>query len=443
MASLQPQHRLLLEGVDPATQKALESDDEEFYGYISSSETSDDNLDEYTGSDASEEEGDEKEYDPNLFENTMQSRVKRVTSGKVSRTSEGSASGVLVPAHDPLYESIGRRLSENCCDLGCLSAFNSDEVYQFHLSLLEMTKEEKSMLLLGKLHVVSNAGDSTSHARKKGPKRARVTYNYAFDHREVCKKAFIFLHDISEKQFKNIAKHLKDNGPVPIVHGNTGKVPKTTYPYEVTCGVVQFVKNFAEIHGLPQPSARRGRADIPPIYLPASHNYKTVHDIYVKSVMEKDASQRVMQYRSFIDVWHKCIPEVQFMTPRTDVCAVCEKYREKIKTAISEEEKISCTSQFSDHLIQAQAERQSYLDSCLNSKLELSKHSVPNFAHYTFDFAQQLVLPHHSRQVGPMYFKVGRRVQLFGMCCDSNNTQVNYLVDESETIGQNGTVTWS
>ena len=119
------------------------------------------------------------------------------------------------------------------------------------------------MLLLGKLHVLSNAGDSTSHARKKGPKRARVTYNYAFDHREVCKKAFIFLHDISKKQFKNIAKHLKDNGPVPIVHGNTGKVPKTTYPYEVTCGVVQFVKSFAEIHGLPQPSARRGRADIP------------------------------------------------------------------------------------------------------------------------------------------------------------------------------------
>ena len=73
------------------------------------------------------------------------------------------------------------------------------------------------------------------------------------------------------------------------------------------------------------------------------------------------------------------------------------------------------------------------------SKSELSKHLVPNFAHYTFDFAEQLHLPHHSRQVGPMYFKVGRKVQLFGICCDSNNTQVNYLVDESETIGQNGT----
>ena len=126
------------------------------------------------------------------FESTVQSRVKNITTGKVSKTSEGSISGVLVPLNDPFYESIGHRLSENCCDFSCLSTFNTDEIYQFHLNLLEMTKEEKSMLLLGKLHVLSKAGDSTSHARKKGTKRARVTYKYAFDHREVCKQAFFF-----------------------------------------------------------------------------------------------------------------------------------------------------------------------------------------------------------------------------------------------------------
>ena len=383
MSSSQPERFLLLEGVDSATQKALESDDEEFYGQ-DLNETFDENFDESSCENSSEE--DEEEYDPNSFVSTIESRIKGVTSGKVSRTNEGSILGVLVPANDPLYESIGRRLSENCCDSSCLSAFDTDEIYQFHLNLLEMTKEEKSMLLLGKLHVLSNAGDSTSHARKKGPKRARVTYNYSFDHREVCKKAFIFLHDISEKQFKNITKHLKDNGPVPMIHKNTGKIPKSTYPYEVTHGAVQFIKNFAEIHGLPQPSARHGRADMPPIYLPTSYNYKIVHDIYVKSLMEKDASHRIMQYRSFIDVWHKCIPEVQFMSPRTDVCAVCEEYRDKIKTTFLEEDKISFTSHFSDHLSQAQAERQYYVDNCVESK------------------------SHHSRQVGPMYFKVGRKV---------------------------------
>jgi len=66
----------------------------------------------------------------------------------------------------------------------------------------------------------------------------------------------------SEKQFKNTTKHLKDNGLIPMIHGNTGKIPKCTYPFEVTYEAIQFIKNFTDIHGLPQPSARRGRADI-------------------------------------------------------------------------------------------------------------------------------------------------------------------------------------
>ena len=64
-------------------------------------------------------------YDPHLFEYTMQSRVKHVIPGKVSKPMKE----VLVPVSDPLCESIGRHLSENCCDLGCLSAFNNDEIY--------------------------------------------------------------------------------------------------------------------------------------------------------------------------------------------------------------------------------------------------------------------------------------------------------------------------
>ena len=60
--------------------------------------------------------------------------------------------------------------------------------------------------------------------------------------------------------------------------------------------------------------------------------------------MDQDPSQRVMQYRSFVDVWHKCVPEIQFMTPRTDVCSICQGYRNKIKEAISEQDKLTLTS---------------------------------------------------------------------------------------------------
>ena len=79
------------------------------------------------------------------------------------------------------------------------------------------------------------------------------------------------------------------------------------------------------------------------------------------------------------------------------------------------------------------------------SEAELAKvsgtQSKPKYAHYTFDFAEQVHIPHHSRQVGPIYFKVCRKIQLFGICCDSNRKQINYLIDEDNSIGFNGSTT--
>ena len=435
--ALVPEYAIALDGVDSATQAGLVSDEEDFYGSNSSEK-----------SDISEDEDSDSEvlnYSPNMSQDDLQARAKIASTRRVSRTELGSAEGVYVPSSDPLYEEVSKTLSESCCEDNCLSLFDVSEVYQFLLNLLEMSKEQKSMLLLGKLHILSRAGEPINHARKKGGKRQRVTYNYAFDHREVCKKAFLFLHNIGEKQFKNMVKHLRENGPIPIVHGNVGKLPSTVYPFQVVVDVVQYIKKICRnTWTAPQPSARSGRADIPPIYLPASQNFKIVHDHYVKAVMDQDPSQRVMQYRSFVDVWYKCVPEIQFMTPRTDVCSICQGYRNKIKEAISEQDKLTLTSAFSDHLHQAQRECQYYLDCCRRDVLPTVSPGAAHtcmYAHYTFDFAEQLHLPHHSRQVGPMYFKVGRRVQLFGICCDTNKIQVNCLIDESESIGQNGTKT--
>ena len=58
----------------------------------------------------------------------------------------------------------------------------------------------------------------------------------------------------------------------PLTHGNLGKSPPTVYPYETVMDCIQFIKNYTEVHGLPQPSARHGRTDMPPMYLPASQD---------------------------------------------------------------------------------------------------------------------------------------------------------------------------
>lgn len=55
--------------------------------------------------------------------------------------------------------------------------------------------------------------------------------------------------------------------------------------------------------------------------------------------------------------------------------------------------------------------------------------------YYTFDFAQHFELSHHSRQMGPTYFAQLRRIQVFGVRIDSVSKQLNFIVDENQTIG--------
>lgn len=175
---------------------------------------------------------------------------------------------------------------------------------------------ERDLILLGKLQVLTRASDTIQHARKQKPgKRQRVTCDYKFDHRHVCRDGFLFLHDICTKHLKNLRKHLLDNGPVPRQHGLVGHTPQNTYPYEVTYDAVHFIRNYAELFGIPQPAARRGRADNPPIYLPASQNYTTVHSKYVEACLDKDPSVSYLKYKSFTSVWKRCLPDIVFMTP--------------------------------------------------------------------------------------------------------------------------------
>ena len=51
------------------------------------------------------------------------------------------------------------------------------------------------------------------------------------------------------------------------------------------------------------------------------------------------------------------------------------------------------------------------------------------------DFAQQLELPAHTRIVGPLYFKVLYRIQLFGITNEPMNEQANFLYGEQHSIG--------
>ena len=91
------------------------------------------------------------------------------------------------------------------------------------------------------------------------------------------------------------------------------------------------------------------------------------------------------------------------MTPRFDVCATCEEFHVQLKNVVTEDGKATLAQEFSSHVKLAQEEREFYISSMKKSEdqlAELGSRTSPDYAHYTFDFAEQVFVPHHARQVG-------------------------------------------
>lgn len=55
-------------------------------------------------------------------------------------------------------------------------------------------------------------------------------------------------------------RHLKENGVTSRQHGNTGRLPSNVFSYKTASHIVDFITNYATVHGLPQPAAHGGRA---------------------------------------------------------------------------------------------------------------------------------------------------------------------------------------
>ena len=180
-----------------------------------------------------------------------------------------------------------------------------------------------------------------------------------------------------------------------------------------------------------------GRPDTAPIYLHSSMTKLYIHSLYRESCVVDNV--RFVKKSCFCTVWNTCLPHIRIATPRDDVCATCEKLRKQVSDAISEEDKIERSQQLTSHVIGAQRERAVYRE-CLQRASD-GKDMSPEerYNHYTFDFCQNVALPHHSRQMGPLYFLSLRKVHIFGVRIDGSGKQLNFLLDEADTIGSDGT----
>ena len=95
------------------------------------------------------------------------------------------------------------------------------------------------------------------------------------------------------------------------------------------------------------------------------------------------------------------------------------------------------------HLDKARAEHKLYNEQITKCKEEITEGCAPSIMHYSFDYAEQVHFLNNPLQTGPAYCLTARKCQPFEVACKPTRVQVNYLIDESESIGKGANATIS
>jgi hypothetical protein len=131
------------------------------------------------------------------------------------------------------------------------------------------------------------------------------------------------------------------------------------------------------------------------------------------------------------------------MKPADDLCLECQTLCKAITNTghLPEEEKRERLLAYQQHLNEAKQERE-----CYNQQIAMCKATIGKGGgsmHYSYDFAQQIHYPNNPLQPGPAYFLSARKCQVFGVACEPEGTQVNYLIDEADNVGKGANCTIS
>jgi hypothetical protein len=351
---------------------------------------------------------------------------------------------------------IAEFLVEGCkCKNHCQALFTAEELFNSRDKFRSFSWNERNHYLLGQLHAFARYSEFATNARTK-TSRKHQTFGYRINaDRPVCREAFLFYHGETIKRLKRLQKSLCENGFQASAHGNKGRNPSNAHELKDLEDVGVFILNVAANHGLPDPGrdVRKGKGKLR-ILLPSVMNYTSVHQLYVDSMNASGGT--AVGYGLFLKIWQKQFSYIAFNNPKSDLCLVCENFKKKLNqiAAILDEEKEKKLQELHqealDHLKHAQRERLYYrahaklaqknYEKLVTSgkKIILGKANfMDTIMHYSWDFAQQLQYPFEDQQVGPIYFKVPRKAQLFGVCCEGIPLQINYLIDEADFLEKN------
>ena len=140
---------------------------------------------------------------------------------------------------------------------------------------------------------------------------------------QVCKKTYLFIHNIGEKKYTTVKQSYLKNGLDPIVHLNTNTLPHHAFTTQELQQITRFISNYAESNAILLPGRIPGykRCDLQ--LLPTQCTKRSIWDSYVKACAT--LTFRMASYRSFCRIWQRYKPHVVITTPKSDLCWTCQR----------------------------------------------------------------------------------------------------------------------
>lgn len=258
----------------------------------------------------------------------------------------------------------------------CFEVVGFKRFFERHLQFRALGREELDAVLMGQILAFQCDGNI-----KKDGHRSRDFFRYRFNGQiALCMTVYLKLVGVGRNKLDAIKRQLEEYGLTMRVHGNIKRLPqrssKVTITHDNAKEVSSFILNYAEINGLPRPGSHLEKDDQALIYLPTDENYTSVFHKYEQAMKSMNKNNDQISRSSFVRLWKSLTPHIKFMTPKSDLCNVCETLRWKIGHTNRSEDKEELLVEYASHTRIAKLEREYYNDNIKKAKENASHTNI-------------------------------------------------------------------
>ena len=279
------------------------------------------------------------------------------------------------------------------CQCSSKCPFKVDIKVAFEIYKLNQTSEK---------NILKECLDEISHDK-------RQVFNYHISGAKICKNFFLMAHNITRRELERIQKCLKMNDEFKYKSKNNNLLS-----IDVLESLRIYLSNKINSWKMPNPSSAG-----PEYYLPCNFNWKAAYSEFCNEYKKNFTSDKVpISWSSFFKFYSEEFDSLKKLSKKTDYCDFCSKTHLNLLNDLPLEERVRIKVNLETHLEKAKRARDSY-NSIRNSSVNLQDTKV-----ISFDYSENILLPHLMEEPSIFYFKSRRKYDLFGIC-DENTTWMN------------------